>query len=187
MSDNVTLSILSSNVTSIASWAQIIAAIGVSVAAWLAYRAVQVHKNASNGSTMVACLGKYIDIMEHKRVAEEGNRVSLAEQYYREIFDLLWSEVRFWRDKVIHDDTMFAWLYIRRKHYEDDDKIQVKLDDGTTKDIKYREEWEKSFAGHYFHPSDPYIPFMRKVHNGEINTLKDLRRQRKILNKAKYT
>lgn len=183
MSDNITISMLASNV---ASWAQIIAAIGVSVAAVCALAAVRVHRKASTGSTMLACLERYTDVMEHKRKAIIENSVSLAEQYYREIFDLLWSEIQLWRDEVIQDDTMYAWLYLRRKHWEDDDKIQVSLQDGTTKDVKYREEWEKCITGHYYHPNDPYISLIRKVHEGQITTIKDLKKQKGKLKKPKY-
>ncbi len=181
MTDNVTISTLSNS----ASIAQIVAALGVMAAAIFTFRAANVHKKASTGATMISCLEQYTKVMEHKREAIEGNSISLAEWYYREIFDLLWSELHLWKDKVILDETIFAWLYIRRKQYDDDDTISVTLPGGKSQDIKYKDEWDKVITGHYYHPKDPYIDFMRRVHDGEITTLKKLKIYKRKL-KVKY-
>jgi hypothetical protein len=97
-----------------------LAALGACAAAIFTYSAARATAKASRGQTLLACLDKYISIMKDKREAAEKQSLSLARQFYRELFDLHWSEFHLWQQGAISDNVMRAWLIVRKRNYDSD-------------------------------------------------------------------
>ena len=158
----------------------VLSALGASLAAIFTWFAAKATKTASRGATLLSCLQNYIDIMKDKRKAEEEGSSRLAEEFYRELLDLHWSEFHLWRDYVIPDDVMLSWVRVRKRNF-DESKITCTAEDG--KIIAYKGCWDKLEKTNYFEIDDPFVKFMKKVHAGEITNLKELTELRKQIKK----
>lgn len=158
----------------------VLAALGALFAALFTWFAANATKRASRGAALLSCLEKYIVIMKDKRKAEEEGSSRLAEEFYRELLDLHWSEFQLWRDGVIPDNVMLSWVRVRKRNF-DEDKITCTNEDG--KIVTYKDCWNKLEKTNYFEIDDPFVKFMKKVHAGEITNLKELQELRKQIKK----
>jgi len=154
-------------------------ALGASLAAIFTWFAAKATKTASGGATLLSCLQNYVDIMKDRRKAEEEGSSRLAEEFYRELLDLHWSEFHLWRDDVIPDNVMLAWVRVRKRNF-DEDKITCTIDG---KIVTYKDCWDKLERTNYFEIDDPFVKFMKKVHAGEITNIKALGELKKQLKK----
>lgn len=164
----------------LAAMGALLAAMGALIAAIFTWFAAQATKTASRGATLLSCLQNYIDIMKDRRKAEEEESSLSVEEFYRELFDLHWSEFHLWRDDVISDNVMLAWARVRKRNFDEDKAISTK--DGKT--VTYRNCWDKLKNINYFEIDDPFVKFMKKVHAGEITTIKELTEYKKQLKKG---
>lgn len=158
----------------------VLSALGASLAAIFTFFAAKATKKASRGATLLSCLQNYISIMKDKKKAEEEGTSRLAEEFYRELLDLHWSEFHLWMDDVIPDNVMLSWILIRKRNF-DGDKITCINEAG--KIVTYKDCWSKLEETNYFEINDPFVTFMRKVHAGEITKVKALRKLKKQLKK----
>ena len=152
-------------------------AIAASLAAFFTSRSANATMKASRGNAMTNCLNNYIAIMGHKSEAVEKQDKRLAENFYRELFDLHWNEFHLWQDGVISDNVMRAWLYVRRRNFGND-KITCSVE-GQSKEISYESEWKKSVAQGYFEMDDPFVDFMNTAHSSKIDDMKKLKKETK--------
>ncbi len=152
-----------------------LAALGACAAAIFTFSASRATANASRGQTLLACLDKYISIMRDKREATEKQSLSLAKQFYRELFDLHWSEFHLWRQGAIPDNVMRAWLIVRKRNY-DSDGITYIFASMPEQRISYANCWAEFTSNNYFEMADPFVKFMNKAHSGDISDLKKLKR-----------
>ena len=155
-------------------------ALGAALAAIFTWFAADATKRASRGATLLACLENYVVIMKDKRKAQEEGFSRLAEEFYRELLDLHWSEFRLWRDNVIPDSVMQSWVRVRKRNF-DSDQIICKAEG--SKIITYKDCWNKLKSENYFEIDDPFVQFMNKAHPGEIINVVELRRIKKQFRK----
>ena len=153
-----------------------VTALGAFMAAFFTLFAARSTKTASRGATMLDCLDKYITIMKDKRKAMEEKKPQLAEEFYRELFDLHWSEFHLWHENVIPNKVMHSWLYIRKRNFNGD-KILCKFEGGKEENVTYREQWEKAKSENYFEINDPFIKFMDRAHSEAITDIKNSRKK----------
>ncbi len=159
-----------------------LAALGAALAAIFTWFAANATKKASRGATLLSCLENYISTMKDRRQAQEKQVVQLAEEFFRELFDLHWSEFHLWLDDVIPDNVMLSWLRVRKRNF-DGDQILCKAANGEDRLVTYKERWEKVKSDNYFEIDDPFRQFMDKAHVGEITSLDELRNQKKQFKK----
>jgi hypothetical protein len=152
-----------------------LAAASAATAAFVTYRAADAGKKAARGATLLDCLNKYTTTMKHKREATQKRSVELAEEFYRELFDLHWTEFHIWQQGVIPDQIMRSWLYIRKRNF-DTDSIPCVSPAGNTLAVTYRDQWQKVKRENYFEMSDPFVKFMDDAHAGPIADMKKLRK-----------
>lgn len=156
----------------------LLTALGAFLAASFTFLAAKATKKASRGATLLSCLDKYISVMKDKREATTKKSRQLAEEFYRELFDLHWSEFHLWQEHVIPDRVMQSWLYIRKRNH-DIDKIMCESEDGTERAVSYAEQWNKLKSENYFEINDPFVKFMDRAHSGEVTDMKKLREETK--------
>ena len=154
----------------------LLAALGACLAALFTFSAANATKKASRGDVLLSCLEKYISIMKDKSKAVEEKSPQWADEFYRELFDLHWSEFHIWQEGVISDRVMQSWLYIRKRNY-DSDKIMFKSADGSEKSVTYKEQWDKVKSENYFEINDPFIRFMERAHSGDIADIKKFKKE----------
>jgi len=150
-----------------------VCAAGAAVFTWLTTRAT--HK-ATTASNLVNCLNAYTVLMRARTKAEVEKDEKLCKDFYRELFDLHWAEFQIWREGMIPDHVMKAWLAVRRRNYEKG-ALQFDTDTGQKITVKYSQVWDELKSQKYFEPTDPYLQFMDKAHDEVITDMKQLRKE----------
>ncbi len=87
-----------------------LAAVGACGAALFTWRAARATAKANRGQTILMCLDKYISIMRDKSEAIKAKEERLAKDFYRELFDLHWSEFHLWHEGAIPNSVMSPWI-----------------------------------------------------------------------------
>lgn len=151
-----------------------LAALGACAAALFTWFAARATAKANRGQTILSCLDKYISVMKDKNEAIQKKNHQLAKAFYRELFDLHWSEFHLWHEGAIPNDVMRAWIAVRRRNYKSDG-IVCTTDTGTEHRISYANEWKCLKDTDYFEMNDPFVTFMDKVHDGDISDIKELK------------
>lgn len=162
-----------------------ITALSACAAAVFTLLAALATKKATRGAALGICLDKYILIMKGKSKAIGEKNKEMAEDFYRELFDLHWSEFHLWHDGIIPDKVMRAWLLIRHKNYKED-KITWESN-GEQIQITYKSQWKRLIDGGYFENDDPFVKFMRRAHSRPVSNMKELKRLKKDTKKLKKT
>lgn len=144
-----------------------IAAGSAAVAAILSLLSIRTNVNTARSHVLLQCLEDYIEIQKHRTDALMKRNEKLCLDYYRELFDLHWTEFRLWKSGFIDDETMSTWLKIRYRNYLND-AISFMDDAGKEIKISYKESWEKLINENYFEKDDLFIKFMGYAHNDEI-------------------
>lgn len=146
-----------------------IAAGSAAIAAILSLLSIRANINTARSNVLLRCLEDYLEIQKHRTDALMKKNETLCFDYYRELFDLCWTEFRLWKSGFIDDETMSIWLKIRYRNYDKNDAISFK--DATGNDIKvyYKESWKKLIKENYFEKDDLFIKFMEYAHNDEIH------------------
>lgn len=156
-------------------WIMLAAAIAAAAAAiftWLQARAI---KKSTTSSNLINCLNSYVNIMRTRSRALENKSELLCKDYYRELFDLHWTEFQMWRDGLIPDHVMDAWLSVRRRNYKED---FLEFDkDGQKVHVSYQQIWHELEQRKYFEPTDTYCVLMNKAHDEKIADIKKLRKE----------
>lgn len=160
-----------------------VAAVSAALAAVFTWFAADGTKKASRGAALLSCLERYIAIMKDRREAQDEQSVQLAEDFFREMFDLHWSEFYLWRDGVIPDRAMLSWLRVRKRNF-DGEAIPCRTASGEEKSVTYKECWEAAASQNYFEIDDPFRQFMDKTHAGELTTLEALKAQKRHARKG---
>lgn len=154
----------------------LVAAIIAAIAAYFSYRSVKATEKATVAATLLGCLEQYRLVMKGKREALEKKQEVYCEDFYRELFDLHWSEFHIWKMGMIPDDVMKAWLAIRYRNYMED---AFRFTDATGKEvtISYKDTWNKLNRLNYFEQTDPFVKFMNKAHSEAITDMRKLRKE----------
>lgn len=155
-----------------------LAAIGACLAALFTWRAARATAKANRGQTILTCLDKYISIVKDKSDAIERKDKRLAKDFYRELFDLHWSEFHLWHEGAIPNQVMRSWITVRRRNFNSD-SIDYTSEDGTEHRISYADTWRDLKSTSYFEFTDPFVAFMDSVHSGDIDDIKQLKKKTK--------
>jgi ketosteroid isomerase-like protein len=119
------------------------------------------------GATLLGCLQEYIIIRRIRLDAVEKRNPELAEQYYRELCDLCWTEFRLWQAGLLGYHVFYAWMDSRARSYKDDKGITVLENDKETA-VNQKIVWKRLKDGQYYGPYDDFMAFMETVHDGNI-------------------
>ena len=147
------------------------------IAAWKQTKAVSKSTTSSN---LINCLNAYITIMRFRMKALENKSEQQCKDFYRELFDLHWTEFQLWRENLIPDHVMNAWLSVRRRNYNTD-SLEFETEMGQKVSVTYEQVWrELKDAIEYFEPTDPFVQFMGKAHTEIITDMRKFKREFKI-------
>jgi len=126
-------------------------------------------KEEFKGKVLFNALNSYIAIQKDRSIVISEKNPESARNYYREMFDLHWTEFNLWRKGYIDDYIMIAWLHARRRNYEHD-TISTTDENGNAIIVSYKKVWESLIdpANAYFIRGDPFITFMEYVHADNI-------------------
>lgn len=153
-----------------------IAAIAAALAAAFTYFTARATQKATIASNLVNCLSTYIQLMRARTQALEAKSETQCANFYRELFDLHWSEFQIWRENLIPDHVMKAWLVVRHRNYAKD-ALSFVADNGQKVTITYKQVWDDLKNTDYFEGTDPLVRFMDKVHSEVIEDMKKLRKE----------
>lgn len=137
------------------------------IAAYLSFCSIKTNIDATKSQVLLQCLREYINIRKDRTNARLEGSEDLCLNYYRELFDLHWTEFRLWRLKFIDDTTMTAWLNSRYRNYLDDYLI-AKNETGEEVKIRYKDTWNKGLIENYFEKDDQFVKFMNLTYDNKI-------------------
>lgn len=118
---------------------------------------------------MLQCLEKYVMIRKDRTKATTEKSVEMARDYYREFIDLFWFEFQLWKDGLIDDHIMKAWLYSRHESYLHD---EIKC---ISEKVSYKDVWDEMRKSRYFSPGDPFLIFMDYSHDNKVEEAMSLK------------
>lgn len=165
------------NMISIIEGTQLLISAGTATVAYFAFKTLRESVNFSRSSLeqqeeylrahiQIECLNQYIKIQKTKREAGKSKDSDLCYDYYRELFDLHWTEFNLWKKGHILDSVMRAWLDVRSRNFKKD-KFDAKFSSG--ENVSYQLVWEDLVKNKYFSPEDDFIRFMELIHDGKID------------------
>ena len=126
-------------------------------------------RRQSTSEALLVCLEQHLQIARLRQQAINEKSRHIAELFYRETLDLLWTEHQLIRAKLIPDYVMWAWLHRKHCYYRDDHHIRFESDKGELIEISYKKTWDGLKNRRYFDPKDNFVQFMELVHEGDIN------------------
>lgn len=148
---------------------QFLAVIAAFVAAIVLWFEIKNLREEFKGRILFDALNSYIAIQKDRRKATSKKDPVLANEYYREMFDLHWTEFNLWRKGYIDDNIMKTWLHARRRNYEHDTMSTVDQNENTV-EVSYSAVWDSLIdpQNAYFIEGDPFKEFMNDAHNNNI-------------------
>ena len=155
-------------------WIMLAATIAAAAAAGFTWSGAKAVRKSTTSSNLINCLNSYITIMKARTQAIDSKNEQRCKDFYRELFDLHWTEFQMWRAGLIPDHVMKAWLDVRRRNYKED-SIRFEKD-GREVTVSYREVWDELKRKNYFEPEDLYRRFMNQIHEEVITDMKKLRK-----------
>jgi hypothetical protein len=157
------------------AWIMLVAtacAVAAAIATWRQALAISKSTTSSN---LINCLNAYIAIMRARTRALENKSEQQCKDFYRELFDLHWTEFQLWQEHMIPDHVMKAWLAVRRRNYNKD-SLEFETETGHKVSVTYQQVWRELKEDiEYFEPTDPFIRFMDKAHTQVITDMQKLR------------
>lgn len=151
----------------------LVAAIAAASAAIFTFFTAKATERATTASNLLNCLNTYVALMRSRTKALEARSERQCKDFYRELFDLHWTEFQIWREGMIPEHVMKAWLAIRHRNHATD-ALSFTTDDGQQITVSYRQVWEELKSANYFEGTDPFIKFMDKAHSEVITDMQKL-------------
>jgi hypothetical protein len=148
-------------------YVQFIATLVAATAAIFSFLAVRAIGKQTRASILLGCLDAYIQIRRHRSEAITAKSQTQCEDYYRELFDLHWSEYQLFAASHIPENVMRAWLDSRWRNYRED-KVEFTNEGGQRLTVTYEDMWNKLLKSGYFTMKDRYVGFMNLAHEGKI-------------------
>lgn len=134
---------------------------------YLSYKSIKTNIDTNKSHVLLQCLREYIDIKKSRTNAKIEQNEELILNYYRELFDLNWTEFQLWKLNFIEDTTMTAWLSGRHRDYLND-CMTAKDEKGNETKICYKDSWDKIVQTNYFEKKDKFLIFMKHAHDNRI-------------------
>lgn len=161
-------------------WIMLVATVLAAAAAIMAWKQAVAVNRSTTSSNLVNCLMAYITIMRSGTKALEDKSEKQCKDFYRELFDLHWTEFQMWREGLIPDHVMKSWWAIRSRNYRDNVSLQFEKD-GQTVTVSYRQVWDELEHTKYFEPEpkDQYLTLMHIIHEDKDTNMKKLRQELK--------
>lgn len=157
-------------------WIMLGATIAAASAAAFTFFTAKATEKATTASNLVNCLNTYTTLMRARTKALEERSERQCKDFYRGLFDLHWTEFQIWREGMIPDHVMKAWLAVRYRNYATD-ALTFDRDDGQEITVSYKQVWEELKNRNYFEGTDPFVKFMDKAHGEVITDMKELRKE----------
>jgi hypothetical protein len=157
-------------------WIMLGATIAAAITAYCNYKTAKAAKEAIMASNLFNCLNAYTRVMRTKTEALEQKSKRLCEDYYRELFDLLWTEFQLWKADMIPDHMMSAWSSVRYRSYKYPEELSFTAEDGGKWDTSYRKAWDDLEKSIY---PDAFVDFMGRIHTKVFNRkeMEELRKE----------
>lgn len=157
-------------------WIMLGAVAFAAAAAFFTWREAKAVSESTTSSNLINCLNAYITIMRARTRALENKSELQCKDFYRELFDLHWTEFQLWQERMIPDHVMKAWLRIRRRNYNTG-SLKFETETGQKISVNYQEVWQELKNIEYFEATDLFIRFMDKVHSEAITDMRELRKE----------
>ena len=148
----------------ISSIATLFIALANFIVIWYSNRQIKKTSDQIKSTVLLECFNKYISIRKDRTTAIRSKSKEDAEDFYREFIDLFWFEYQLWRDNLIDDDIMKAWLYTRNESYKTD-----QINCGEQGIVRYKDVWSSLTKNRYYAPDDEFIRFMELGHDGKVD------------------
>ena len=145
----------------------VLTVISATIAAFLSYHSIKKNIDSIKSQVLLQCLREYINIRKDQTTARLEKSEELCSNYYRELFDLHWTEFRLWRLNYIDDAIMATWLKSRNRNYLNDFLI-AENEKGEKVEIYYKDMWDKVLIENYFEKDDPFVKFMKFAYENKI-------------------
>ena len=134
---------------------------------YLSYKSIKTNIDTNKSQVLLQCLREYGQVMKDRTNAKNEKNRELIINYYRELFDLHWTEFRLWKLDFIEDDTMTAWLNGRYRDYLND-SLTAEDENGNDIEISYKDSWNDLVKANYFEKEDKFIIFMKYAYDNHI-------------------
>ena len=134
---------------------------------YLSYKTIKTNIDTNKSQVLLQCLREYINIQKDRTIAIREHNEEMILNYYRELFDLHWTEYQLWRLNFIDDTPMTAWINGRYRDYLDDYLI-AKDEKGDEIKIYYKDCWDNLVKTNYFEKDDKFITFVKYAHDNNI-------------------
>lgn len=149
-------------------WLPPLAATCAAASSVFSYVAVRYVARQTRAQVILDCMRSYTNIRRLRTDATEHHSVDRARDYYRELFDLHWTEYELYRERLIPRRMYVAWLDARRRNFREDG-IEIQLPNAQCQRVTYAECWHKLVNDNYFSPADGFVAFMQLVHDNNVD------------------
>lgn len=147
---------------------------GALIAAIVNYHAIRTNLSNEKSTVLLQCLERYINVRKDRTKAVHERKKGCCEDYYRELFDLSWTEFQLWRNGYIDDEIVKKWAISRYRCFLND-KITYLDENNTEICCTYQEQWKEAIKNSYFEWDDPYTQFMNYCHEDKIDEVMKMR------------
>lgn len=145
--------------------------------AYLNYKSIKTNIDTNKSQVLLQCLREYGNVMKDRTNAKNEKNRELIIGYYRELFDLHWTEFRLWKLDFIEDDTMTAWLNSRYRDYLTD-YLTAQDENGDEIEISYKDSWDDLVKTNYFEKDDKFLIFMKYAYDNHIEDALKMKNKR---------
>jgi len=167
----------------IGDWIALTATIVAGVAAFFSFRTAQATlmvarstQDLAAGGVLVNLLAAYGSLRNSADQALQNKDLGLCRAYYRQYFDLLWTEFQLWRRGLIPNSIMHAWLLAVHRSYRDQ-AFPYRAQDSSEAQLTHKEAWDHAMRELYFDQQDPFVTFVEHVYHEPAINIEQLRRQ----------
>jgi len=154
---------------------QVGATVVAALAALFSFLAVAAIRRQTGAGILLQCLEQYVRVRQDKTRALLEKSPELCWDYFRELFDLHWSEFQLWKRGHIPHDIMEAWLDARWRSFSTEN-LTFPRDSGEDYTLTYAEAWKKIRDDNYFAASHDFLELMSLTHDGKIKEALRLKR-----------
>jgi hypothetical protein len=152
-------------------------ALATTVLSLITYDSFKRNMDASKSQMLLTCMNHYIQIQKDRTKAIIEKKSDYVREYYREMFDLHWTEFQLWNIGYIDDERMKPWLKLRHKDFDHD---YILIDDQPPSDkLTYKQVWNELLDANYFSKNGLFATFMDYAHSNDVEEALALKRRKR--------